>query len=174
MDEKLREQDREEDMFIEDDAEENAQANKYLLFNLVEDVYGIGIASVTEIIEMQRITDVPDMPSYVKGVINLRGRVIPVIDLRLRFGMDERAYDDRTCIIIVSVQDSTMGLIVDTVAEVLDIPEADVEPPPNFKIDSGSGRYISGIAKVGEDVKIIIDVSQILKEQDFETISTGT
>ena len=159
-----------EGMFLADDEQENTQTNKYLLFNIGEEVYGIGIIHVTEIIEMQKITDVPDMPAYIKGVINLRGRVIPVMNLRLRFGMEEKSYDDRTCIIIVNMGETSMGLIVDTVAEVHDILETNIEPPPNFKKEKVRNQYISGLAKVEDEVKIIIDAEKILLEKELEEI----
>ena len=158
---------READTFLEGDDDENSQACKYLLFNTDEEVYGISIASVVEIIEMQRITGVPDMPEYVKGVINLRGRVIPVVDLRLRFGMPERAHDDRTCIIIAKIQESSVGFIVDTVAEVQDIQDADIEPPPPFRTGEGRDQYISGLGKVGDRVRILIDAKKLVSEREL-------
>ncbi len=154
-------------LIVEDD--EDAQANKYMLFKTADEVYGIEIKYVTEIIELQRITEVPDMPNYVKGVINLRGKVIPVIDIRLRFNMEAREYDDRTCIIVVNIDETSIGCVVDTVAEVQDIPEGEIEPPPNFKSESGKERYISGMGKVGDEVKILLDVTKILYESDLET-----
>ncbi len=163
----------EEDIFLVGDGDESTQENKYLLFNLKDELYGIAIVNVTEIIEMQRITDVPDMPGFVKGVINLRGRVIPVIDLRLRFGMEERAYDDRTCVVIANIGEATMGFIVDTVAEVHDIPEKNIELPPDFKTDEGRNNYISGLGKIGERVTILIDVQSILQEKDIKTIKNN-
>jgi len=163
-----------ETIFIEADEEEDSLANKYLLFNLGKEVYGIAIVNVTEIIEMQKITEMPDMPGYVKGVINLRGRVIPAMDLRLRFGMEQRACDDRTCMIIVSMGGISLGLIVDTVAEVRDIREQDIDPPPQFKTHEERNRYISGLGKVGEEVKILIDADKILHEKDWETIKEKT
>ncbi len=159
-----------EDDFLMVEDDEDAQANKYMLFKTAEEVYGIEIKYVTEIIELQRITEVPDMPNYVKGVINLRGRVIPVIDIRLRFSMEAREYDDRSCIIVVNIDETSIGFVVDTVAEVQDIPEGDIEPAPNFKTKSGKERYISGMGKVGDEVKILLDVSKILYESDLETI----
>lgn len=158
-----------EDMLDDDDLD--AQANKFLLFNIAEEVFGISIEHVTEIIELQNITQVPDMPAYVKGVINLRGKVIPVMDLRLRFGMNERAYDDRTCIINVTISGVAVGFIVDTVAEVQDILEQDIEPPPQFKSDNGHHRYISGLGKVGDEVKILLDVNKILYREELEVIN---
>jgi purine-binding chemotaxis protein CheW len=159
--------DRDVDPFQDDEDDEATQASKYLLYNIDDEVYGINIASVVEIIEMQRITEVPDMPAYVKGVINLRGRVIPVVDLRLRFGMPEREHDDRTCIIIVRIQESSVGFIVDTVAEVQDIRDADIEPPPQFKTSSGRDQYISGLGKVGDRVRILIDVQKLVTDREL-------
>ena len=172
MEQLIKDRIEEMDLIVGDESE-NTQANKFLLFEIGEEIYGIGIASVTEIIEMQRITEVPDLPEYVKGVINLRGRVIPVIDLRLRFEMTEREWDDRTCMIIVRIDDTSMGLIVDTVAEVQDILEQDIEPPPSFKENEEQNRYISGLGKVGDEVKILLDDPKILKEQDLEIIKQG-
>ena len=100
---------------------------KYLTFSLAGEEYGIGILKIREIIGMQPVTSVPRLPEYVKGVINLRGTVIPVVDLRMRFGMPEREHDARTCIIIVKIRQSSIGFVVDTVAEVQDIPDADIE-----------------------------------------------
>ncbi|MEW5815814.1 MAG: chemotaxis protein CheW [Spirochaetota bacterium] len=160
-----------DDLFLLDDEDENNQANKYLLFNLGNEVYGIGILHVTDIIEMQKITEVPDMPVYIKGVINLRGKVIPVMDLRLRFGLKPREYDDRTCIIVVNVDKTSIGLIVDTVAEVHDILPKDISPAPSFKSESGREQYISGLGKIDEEVKILLDVQKILYREDLSNIS---
>ena len=167
----LTEQAAQDEMFVEDD-DESGQADKFLLFNLGDEVYGINIAHVTEIIEMQKITDVPDMPSFIKGVINLRGRVIPVMDLRLRFQMSEREYDDRTCIIIANMGTTSMGFIVDTVAEVHDIGEAEIEPSPSFKDADARSNYISGLGKVGERVTILIDVLRLLSDRQTDEVAT--
>jgi purine-binding chemotaxis protein CheW len=154
------------DLFIEDDEDINIQSNKYLMFTLGNEEYGIDIARITAIEELQQITVIPDMPDFVKGVINLRGKVIPAVDLRLRFGLEERGYDDRTCIVIVSINESTIGLIVDIVSEVHEIGKNDIEPPPSFKNASGKEQYISGLAKKGEEVKIILDVQKIISNED--------
>jgi purine-binding chemotaxis protein CheW len=151
--------------------QEISQARKHLLFNISSEVYGIDIAHVIEIIEVQKITEVPDMPPYIKGVINLRGRVIAVMDLRLRFGMEERIHDDRTCIIVLDIEGTSIGFVVDTVAEVRDIMEKDIEPPPRFKTESEKNRYISGLAKIGDEVKILIDVNKVVHERDLDTIN---
>lgn len=149
---------------------EDTMEGKFLVFNIGEEDYGIPIRDVTEIIGIQRVTELPETPSYVKGVINLRGKVIPVIDVRSRFGMAERAHDDRTCIVVVTMQNVPVGLIVDSVAEVLDIPDASVEPPP--KVNRGSGsRYISGLGKDGDNVKILIDTHKLLFEEELALLS---
>ncbi|ADK79412.1 chemotaxis protein CheW [Sediminispirochaeta smaragdinae] len=145
------------------DEEDDIVANKYLLSKIGNELYGIDIRFVTDIIEMQKITEVPDMEEYVRGVINLRGQVIPVIDLRLRFGMAFREYDDRTCIIIVNVGESSIGFIVDTVSEVIDIPDGSIDPPPEYKSEGGSSRrFVSGLGKVGDSVKLLLDVEAIV------------
>ncbi len=154
-----------------DDEDEDTQANKYLFFKIDRESYGIGIRHIIEIVELQRISAVPDMPSYVKGVINLRGKVIPVVDLRLRFGMEERPYDDRTCIVVSEIGGVTLGFIVDTVEEVLEIPESQVEPAPRFKTVSGQDRYIAGMGKAGEQVKILLDVEKLIKDDDARVLS---
>ena len=154
------------DLFIEDDEDVDNQSTKYLMFQLGNEEYGIDITRITAIEELPQITVIPDMPNFVKGVINLRGKVIPAVDLRLRFGIDEREYDDRTCIVIVSVNESTIGLIVDIVSEVHEIGKDDIGPPPSFKNASGKEQYIAGLAKKGEEVKIILDVEKIISNED--------
>ena len=136
-------------------------------------MYGIAIAHVTEIIEMEKVTAVPDMPGFVRGVINLRGRVTPVIDMRLRFGMPERAYDDRTCIIIVKIASRSLGFIVDTVAEVHDIRESNIDPAPDFVSAEGRDHYISGLGKVGERVTILIDAQKILRGSELVSLPSN-
>ncbi len=155
-----------------DEEDEDTQANKYLNFRIGDESYGISIRFVREIIELQKISEVPDMPNYVKGVINLRGKVIPVIDIRLRYKIAAREYDDRTCIIVVEVNNSAIGFIVDTVEDVLEIPENQVEPAPKFKTESGS-EYISGMGKVGDQVKILIDAEKIIFVDEMKTIKNN-
>lgn len=148
---------------------EDTQEGKYLTFSMGNEEYGIAIRNVTEIIGIQNITDLPDMPAYVKGVINLRGKVIPVIDVRLRFGLKERDYDERTCIIVVSISEMAVGLIVDCVSEVIDIPAVDIEPSP--KVRKGeSSKFIDGLGKVNEEVKILLDIQNLLFDSDLEKI----
>jgi len=158
----------EDDIFWVDDDDDNQGNNKYLLFNLGKEVFGLKISSIIQIVEMQKITEVPDMPPYIKGVVNRRGKVIPLMDLRIRFGMKEREYDDRNCIIIVSVKDNFVGFIVDTVAEVHNIDETNIEPSPSFKNESLSEKYISGLGKIDDEVKILLNVDKIVTDKDLE------
>jgi len=149
--------------------QEDTQKGKFLTFNIENEEYGIEIKHVTEIIGIQNITDLPDMPDYVKGVINLRGKVIPVIDVRLRFGIEERDHDERTCIIVVNIDNTAVGLIVDQVSEVIDIAENDIEPPPRVQKSTGS-RFIQGLGKIDAAVKILLDVQKLLYEEELEQI----
>ncbi len=143
----------------------NAQAGKYLTFQLVDEEYGIEILKVKEIIGLMDITPVPRTPHYVRGVINLRGKIIPVIDLRMKFDMEMQENTPETCIIVVDVAGPkgiiSIGLLVDAVSEVLDIEQKEIEGPPAF----GSGievDYILGIAKVKTSVKILLDIDKVL------------
>jgi len=163
-----------DDLLADDEDNEDTQADKYLFFRIGKESYGVGIRHVIEIIELQNISTVPDMPDYVKGVINLRGKVIPIVDLRLRFDMDEREYDNRTCIIVTEVDRLLVGFLVDTVEEVLEIPEKDTEPPPKFKSVSGGDRYISGMGKSGEAIKILIDVEKLVRDENLVTATTDS
>ena len=158
--------DSDDSLFLIDDEDLDTQADKYLLFYLGKEEYGINIAQVTAIEELPKITTIPDMPGFVRGVINLRGKVIPAVDLRLRFGLEEREYDNRTCIVIVKVEENTIGFIVDTVSEVHDISKSEIGPPPSFRNTSGQNQYIAGLAKQGEEVKIILDVQKIISDKD--------
>ncbi len=169
--EKTKKREYEDEHFIDDDEDESSKENKFLTFKIADEVYGIAISDITEIIEVQKVTDVPDMPKYVKGVINLRGKVIPIMDLRLRFNMEERKYDDRTCIVIVNINETSIGFIVDTVLEVVDIPEAEIDPPPQFKTASGYEMYVAGIGKFGDEVKILLDADKIVHRDELKKIS---
>ncbi len=158
-----------EDMLDDDiyDDDEDTQKDKYLTFHLAGEDYGLDIAFVTEIIGIQKITEVPDMPGFIKGVINLRGKVIPVMDIRLRFNMEAKEYDERTCIIVVDINNSAVGLVVDEVREVAGIPEAQVEPPP--KTGKGeSSRYLKGMGKIDDEVKILLNAEKLLYDEELE------
>lgn len=153
---------------VYEDEDEDTQKGKFLTFHIDKEDFGIEIRYVTEIIGIQKITEVPDMPDFVKGVINLRGKVIPVMDVRRRFKLPLRDYDDRTCIIVVNMDDTAVGLVVDKVNEVADIPDTQIEPPP--RSGRSSSRYIQGLGKIGEEVKILLDVNSLLYDEEIEHI----
>ena len=150
--------------------EEDTQKDKFLTFSLGAEVYGIEIKYVTEIIGLQSITEVPDLPEYVKGIINLRGKIIPVVDVRLRFKKPFREYNDRTCIVVVEIRDLTVGLIVDAVAEVLTIAGQDIVPPPQLQNGAYHQRFTKAIGKVGTDVKLILDGDRLLNDEEVSDL----
>ena len=150
-------------------------AGKYLTFVLGHESYGVAVLKVREIIRMIDITTVPQMPSFVRGVINLRGKIIPVVDLRLKFGLAEAATTERTCIVVVQVRlpsggSTQMGLVVDDVEEVLNITPADIEETPDFgsQIDT---RYILGMAKIKGSVKALLDIDRVISGEVVETLA---
>ncbi|MDD3023488.1 MAG: chemotaxis protein CheW [Syntrophomonadaceae bacterium] len=149
------------DLLDDEYEEEDSLEDKYLTFVLKDEEYGIEIRYVTEIIGMQNITEVPDVNSFVKGVINLRGKVIPVIDIRLRFHLEERAYDNRTCVVVINIDEQVVGVIVDRVSEVITIPRGEVEPPPRI-MGGQSSQFIQGMGKVGERVKMLLDANKLI------------
>jgi purine-binding chemotaxis protein CheW len=151
---------------FEFDEEEDSMKSLYLTFCVGDEDFGIETAYVTEIVGMQHITEVPDMPDYVKGVINLRGQVIPVVDLRTRFKLSFKEYCDRTCIVVVNINETAVGLIVDTVNEVVSIPEAQISPPPKIS-ESAARRYIRGMGKINEDVKILLDLRELFRNSEM-------
>ncbi len=146
--------------------EEDTQRGKFLTFNLASESYGIEIKYVTEIIGIQPITVVPDLPEYIRGIINLRGKIIPVMDVRLRFKKKPIDYNDRTCVIVIDIKDISIGLIVDSVSEVLSIPDTDIVLPP--EMSKGGNQFIKGIGKVGQDVKLILDCNKLLNEEEVD------
>lgn len=154
-----------------DDEDEDTISNMYLTFQLGNEDYGVEIAYVTEIVGMQNITEVPDMPAFVKGVVNLRGQVIPVIDMRLRFHMPARDYDERTCIVVVNIRNVQLGLVVDTVNEVRTIDPAHISPPPRVA-SSHASRYIKGMGKVGDEVKILLDANKVMFDEEIESLGS--
>ncbi|MDD3169333.1 MAG: chemotaxis protein CheW [Eubacteriales bacterium] len=149
--------------------EEDTQRGKYLTFILAKEVYAIEIKFVTEIIGIQPITKIPDLPPYIKGIINLRGKIISVMDVRLRFKKKPIEYNDRTCIVVVKVEEITMGLIVDSVSEVLRISDENVVPPPDLH-NSIENRYLKGIGKVGSDVILILDCNKLMQNDDVDMV----
>jgi purine-binding chemotaxis protein CheW len=153
----------------------DGRAGKYLVFQLGREEFGIGVLKVREIMGVQDITAVPQTPAHVKGVINLRGKVIPVVDLRLKFGLPEIEYTQRTCIIVVQLHAGAnsmlMGIVVDGVAEVLNLAAGDIEDTPDF----GQGlatTYLLGMAKIKGKVKILLDIDDVLSSQQFHGLET--
>ncbi|MBB6216221.1 purine-binding chemotaxis protein CheW [Anaerosolibacter carboniphilus] len=150
--------------------QEDTQRGKYLTFALGNEFYGIEIKYVTEIIGVQPITEIPELPEYIRGIINLRGKIIPVMDVRLRFKKPFKEYNDRTCVIVIDIKDISIGLIIDSVSEVLSISDEEIVPPPD--IHKGGNKYIKGIGKVGSDVKLILDCDKLLNDDDIENLES--
>ncbi|TGE39079.1 purine-binding chemotaxis protein CheW [Desulfosporosinus fructosivorans] len=148
------------------DQVEDTQKGKFFTFSLGTEFYGIEIKYVTEIIGLQPITEIPEMPEYIKGIINLRGKIIPLMDVRLRFKKPFREYNDRTCIVVIEIRGITIGLIVDSVSEVISIQDEEIVAPPNLNKDGN--KYIKGIGKVGNDVKLLLDSDKLLNDVDVE------
>jgi purine-binding chemotaxis protein CheW len=156
--------------------EENEQ-QQYLTFLLGEEMFAIGILAIREIIEYGYLTEVPMTPPFIRGVINLRGAVVPVVDMAVRFGREARENTKRTCIVIVEVDSETgrheMGIVVDAVNEVLEIPRADIEPPPEFgarlRID-----FVSGMGKVNGNFVVLLDMSRVLSAEEVSVVANMT
>ena len=150
--------------------EQAAAGQQYLTFSVANEMYGIAISSIKEIIEYRAPTDVPMMPGFMRGVINLRGRVVPVIDLCVRFGRARNENTRRTCIVIVEInqneQQHDIGVVVDTVSAVQDIADADIEPPPQFGAKLRA-EFIHGMGKVGEKFVIILDIDRVLSVEEL-------
>jgi purine-binding chemotaxis protein CheW len=152
-------------------------AGKYLTFRLAEEEYGLEILKVQEIIQMQAVTKVPRTPDYVRGVINLRGKVIPVIDLRKKFGITSVNDTEKTCIIVIQIAQNSgrvvMGIIIDEVKEVLDIKAENIEETPNFGISIDT-QFIMGMGKIGQSVKILLDIDKIMSIKELNDLKTQT
>lgn len=145
------------------------RGGKYLTFVMAKEEYGISILKVREIIKLLEITSIPKTPGYIKGVINLRGKIIPIMDLRLKFGLEEKEYNERTCIVVVEVMLNEtrrlMGLIVDTVSEVANLTADQIEPPPEYGNQNNQGVLV-GVGKVKERVILLLDIEQILSREE--------
>lgn len=148
------------------------QQNKYVTFKTGKEYFGLKIEYVSEIVVYQEITQVPETPEYIKGLINLRGKIIPVIDVRTRFKMEPLEYNDRTCIIVVKLQEMVIGLIVEQIAEVVEIlPENILDPPVLGKEEKVvENRYVYGIGTVGDSVKLLLDPEKLLKDEDISLL----
>jgi purine-binding chemotaxis protein CheW len=144
-------------------------SHKFLTFKVADQYFGIAIQDVIEILQLQPITPMPELPHYSKGIINMRGRVVPIIDLNLRFGKFEQEYTDRTCIIIVDIDGIYVGFLVEAVEEVRDISREQISPPPSFAND-GSSRYVTGIGKLERYMVLLLDGKLILSEGDISML----
>ena len=149
--------------------EEDTQKGKFLTFILGSESYGIEIRYVTEIIGIQPVTEVPELPEHIRGIINLRGKIIPVMDVRLRFRKPFREYNDRTCVIVIDIKEISIGMIVDGVSEVIAIPDTEIVDPPD--ISQNGNKYIKGIGKVGSEVKLILDCDKLLNKDELDHFS---
>ena len=154
---------------------QTGKKDKYITFFLDNEEYGVEIEKVREIIGIMDITPIPNTPKYIRGVLNLRGKVIPVIDLRLKFGMDFRDYEDRTSIIVMEIdlngRKSPIGTVVDMVSEVLQISEEDLEDTPFFGVDINT-EFILGMAKVKNSVKILLDIDKVLTAEELNVLNS--
>jgi len=154
-----------------------AKAGKYLTFRLASEEYGLEILKVQEIIGMMSITKVPKMPTFIRGIINLRGKLIPVINMREKFALPTMADTEKTCIIVVQIAEKdsaiTIGILVDEVSEVLDIVQSNIEPPPSFGSNVDT-NFILGIGKVGDKVEILLDIDKILTDMETSTVLAAT
>lgn len=155
---------------LDQEDDEDTLKGKHLIFSLGDEMYGMEIRYITEIIGIQPITEVPEMPQYVRGITNLRGKIIPVMDARLRFRKAERTYDDRTCIIVIDTHKTSIGLIVDSVAEVLTLQEHEIVAPPEI-IRVGQ-RYIKGIGNSGGKVRLLLDCEKLLTDDEADSLGT--
>ncbi|WP_228124855.1 chemotaxis protein CheW [Candidatus Methylospira mobilis] len=148
--------------------DEDSIEDMYLTFGVSGEEYGIGISYVTEVVGIQRIMEVPDVPHFIKGVINLRGKVIPVMDVRLRFNMEAVEYNERTVIIVLDINNVLVGLVVDYVSEVLEIPAADVEKPAQLKGTHNENSVIRGYGKRDEQVVMLLNIERLVSDHDID------
>lgn len=157
------------DLMPEETGEEDTLKDRYLMFSLGDENYGIEIRYVTEIASIQKITEMPELPQYFKGILNLRGRIVPIMDARIRFGKDSVPYNDRSCIIVFSLDGMLIGLVVDSVSDVATIPERNIV---DLSIVSREfqNRFIQKVAKNGKEMKMLIDCRKLLSEEDHEDI----
>jgi purine-binding chemotaxis protein CheW len=152
------------------DLDEDTIKDKYLTFYIDKQLFGISIVDVVQIVGMQEITDVPEFPPYARGVINLRGTIIPIIDVRMRLKEKEIVCDERTCIIVTNIKGSYIGFIVNSVNEVIDIYNEDISDPPQIGNDYVN-TYVTGIAKLSDNIVLLIDLKKILNEKELGLIT---
>ena len=161
---KKEETDETEELLEEDDS----QKGMFMTFQIGKEFFGINISYVNEIIAMQSIAAIPEVEDYVKGLINLRGKILPVIDVRVRFKMEPCEYTDRTCIIVIDVKSTTIGLIVERLAEVDTIAEDSIAPPPSLgRKEHEHNKYVCGLARTGDTVTLLLDPEKLIKQDDI-------
>jgi purine-binding chemotaxis protein CheW len=148
--------------------DEDSIEDMYLTFGVSGEEYGIGISYVTEVVGIQRIMEVPDVPHFIKGVINLRGKVIPVMDVRLRFGIEAVDYNERTVIIVLDINNVLVGLVVDYVSEVLEIPAANIDKPAQLAGTHNETSVVLGYGKREEQVVILLDIEKLVSDQTLD------
>ena len=145
----------------------DTQKGKYMTFKSGQEYFGLEIQYVQQIIQYQTITMIPETEDYIKGLINLRGRIIPVVDVRMRFKQGQCEYNDKTCILVINVKSTTVGLIVEQIAEVVEIKDDNILPPPTIgRADKGHNKYVYGIGKVGNTVKLLLDPEKLLYDEE--------
>ena len=145
----------------------DTQEGKYMTFKSGSEYFGLEIQYVQQIIQFQAITKIPETEDYIKGLINLRGKIVPVVDVRVRFKQGECEYNDKTCILVITVKDTTVGLIVEQIAEVAEIQKENILPPPTIgRNDKGHHKYVYGIGKVGTSVKLLLDPEKLLYDEE--------
>ncbi len=149
---------------------ESAMKGRFLTFLIGDETYGIAIENVVEIIGIQPITEMPEMPDYIKGIINLRGSIVPAMDIRLRFKKPEADYTERTCVIVIHIGGMSTGLIVDCVSEVLTIPNEEISPTPDIRSVDRQG-YVKSIGKTENHIILLLDCEKLLNEAELETVS---
>lgn len=155
---------------IIEEMEEDTQKDKYITFKSNNEYFALELRVVLEIIGIQAITAIPETEDYIKGLINLRGKIIPVIDVRVRFKQEPFEYTDRTCIIIISVKGTVVGLIVETIAEVVTIPEENITPPPSLGQGMAKNKYVYGLGKVGGAVKMLLDPEKLIRDDEINML----
>lgn len=152
--------------------ENSSGQHMFMTFKCGKESFGIEIKYVEEIIQYQSITTIPEVESYIKGLINLRGKIIPVIDIRMRFGQESFEYNDRTCIIVINVNNTVVGLIIESIAEVVTIDDASILPPPSLSHGPEQNKYVYGIGKIQDKVKLLLDPEKLIGDVNIDGIAS--
>ena len=155
---------------VDEEELEDIRHGKYMTFQVGMDFFGIELKYVNEIIQMQPVTPIPEVEHFIKGLINLRGKIIPVIDVADRFGKESFVYNDRTCVIVIEVKGIEVGLIIENIAEVVSIDAENILPPPTVGHGSAQSKFIHGIGKIGDDVKLLLDPVKLLSDDALDFI----